>query len=60
MKPQEALNIVNQATSAAPLPREAHMQVIQALDVLQGLVSKTEAQENTKNTASNDNKEGAE
>jgi hypothetical protein len=38
MTPQEALQIVDQAVAAAPLSRQHHTTVIQALQVLQAAI----------------------
>ena len=35
MSPEQALQILDQATSQAPLPRQAHQQVVNAIKVLQ-------------------------
>ena len=42
MTPQESLNILDQASSLAPLARQGHIQVQQALDVLREAIKPKE------------------
>lgn len=45
MSPLEALNILNQATSALQVNRQVHLQIIEAVKVLQDLIREQQKQQ---------------